>query len=664
MYLSRLYIRGFRSICELDLEFKPGKNVIIGRNNSGKSNIVQALDVVLGESAPAYAKSENITEADFHSVRIIGADGKETLQSAETIFIWCELRRDSKEELNWGEIDRCFGYSFHGKKAWGAQGKPYRLPIEDLTKEFESIFSVNEDEVQDKVWVDSKLKNQNNFQQQLREKYQFSYAFLANRTDKGITKQIRFLYRESDTEDWVLAFRATVRTELLQSAILPAFRDPASQLRLASWTWFGKLMKYLTKGCDDDKELKVALEQVRSAGDRVFAQVTQKIENDTLSVSFPGAKLSFQFNADTNGDLYKSCVVYVDDGFKSMLTDKGAGIQSATILGLFSYYTKHVNTTGSALLCVEEPELYLHPHARRVISDRLDEFLDQNRNQIIITTHGIEFVRTSDQTFNLVLVRNNTANGTTAQAIDAREFLSLLVNNNQNELFFADKVILCEGYDEHVVRAVADELFPGELDRQNISIVSVNGKDGLVSMCKVLLKLGLACCVLSDFDFLLRDKTKVEGFDTKAHSSAEHLPKEFFAQLHVGGSDGGKLVGRITILRDRLRNENAKGFYEGKKSSEFKDAGIAPLLKVLRQSGLGLLDGELEDLFKDKSWVGTGGKFGLQHVYELREQLSAGKKMKDLLEIGTIQDFLAPILGGKADASIEQELTKSQKFPS
>jgi predicted ATP-dependent endonuclease of OLD family len=472
MYLKRIYIRGFRSIREIDLEFTPGKNVIIGRNNSGKSNIVQALDVLLGESAPAYAKSENITEADFYSVRVIDSDGKETEKVAETIFIWCELRRGDKEDLNWEEIEKCFGYSFHGKREWNAPGKPHRLPIKNLSKEFESIFSINEDEVQDKVWVDSKLKNQNTFQQQLREKYQFSYAFQANRTEKGITKQLRFLYRESDSEQWVLAFRASVRTELLQSAILPAFRDPASQLRLAPWTWFGKLMKHLTKDCDDDKELKAALKQVRSAGDRVFAQVTQKIENNTLSVSFPDAKLSFQFNADTKGDLYKSCVVYIDDGFKSMLTDKGAGIQSATILGLFSYYTKHVNTSGSALLCVEEPELYLHPHARRVISDRLDEFLDHDRNQVIITTHGIEFVRTSDKTFNLILVRKGSVGGTVAQTIDASEFLPLLINNNQNELFFADKVILCEGFDEHIVRAAADELFPGELDRQNVSIIS------------------------------------------------------------------------------------------------------------------------------------------------------------------------------------------------
>jgi predicted ATP-dependent endonuclease of OLD family len=38
MYLSRMFIRGFRSIYKLDLSSSKGKNVIVGRNKTGKSN--------------------------------------------------------------------------------------------------------------------------------------------------------------------------------------------------------------------------------------------------------------------------------------------------------------------------------------------------------------------------------------------------------------------------------------------------------------------------------------------------------------------------------------------------------------------------------------------------------------------------------------------------
>lgn len=66
MYLSRLYIRNYRSIKEIDLDFKKWKNVIVWRNNAWKSNIIKALDLVLWErNSPTYNKSENIIESDF-----------------------------------------------------------------------------------------------------------------------------------------------------------------------------------------------------------------------------------------------------------------------------------------------------------------------------------------------------------------------------------------------------------------------------------------------------------------------------------------------------------------------------------------------------------------------------------------------------------------------
>jgi putative ATP-dependent endonuclease of the OLD family len=61
MHVSRLFIENFRSIERLDLSFRPGVNILVGRNNAGKSNIIRALDVLLGEYSPTYQKGEVIT---------------------------------------------------------------------------------------------------------------------------------------------------------------------------------------------------------------------------------------------------------------------------------------------------------------------------------------------------------------------------------------------------------------------------------------------------------------------------------------------------------------------------------------------------------------------------------------------------------------------------
>ncbi|MCH7746236.1 MAG: AAA family ATPase, partial [Chloroflexi bacterium] len=50
--LSRLVIQNFRSIKHLDIPLGP-INMFVGPNNAGKTNILEALNLVLGESFPS-----------------------------------------------------------------------------------------------------------------------------------------------------------------------------------------------------------------------------------------------------------------------------------------------------------------------------------------------------------------------------------------------------------------------------------------------------------------------------------------------------------------------------------------------------------------------------------------------------------------------------------
>jgi len=52
MYLPRLYIEKYRSIKKRDFKFEKGKNLIVGKNNSGKGNIIKAIDLILGKRSP------------------------------------------------------------------------------------------------------------------------------------------------------------------------------------------------------------------------------------------------------------------------------------------------------------------------------------------------------------------------------------------------------------------------------------------------------------------------------------------------------------------------------------------------------------------------------------------------------------------------------------
>ena len=648
MYLARLFIKNFKSIRELDLVFTKGKNVLIGRNNSGKSNIVKALDLILGETTPTYARGENLNENDFYSWKERIGD-KYEVKSADEIFIWCELCRDSNEKLDYDELYKCYGFyvyseiiAWDGKKPRKA---PKRIPAASLPADYATIFNLTEDSAE-KEYVNPKLRNQKTFEQQFEDRHCFVFAFRALKNEDGVIfKDIRFLYREGDSTDWILAFRAPIRTELLQSAIIPSFRDPQTQLRLSSWSWYGRLMRHLTEDHDKQGDLAEAFEKVKAVGDEIFASAKSKIKQSALDVAFPGTELHFQFNPDARGDLYRSCLVYIDDGFKSLLSDKGSGIQSATIIGLFNYYTRHVNTVSSSLLCIEEPEIYLHPHARRVLSDRLDEFLDNNRNQVILTTHSVEFIRTTSEDLNVILVQKIDS-GTIASPISIREFKRLLIDNNQNELFFADKVIICEGFDDHLIRAVARERFPKKIDEQNVSILSAGGKDNISQIAKLVLKLGIKCFVFADFDYLLRDRA--EDYrkypNAKPHESVESLGPDFYKQKCTFSNEGPTILAKIQKLRSTLKKSNEQAFYTAKTADTFLNPEITKALHFLRENGLCILDGQIENLSKKEVFLSPSNKLTLDKVYELNGRLESGEKITDLFDVKEIDEFLRVVL--------------------
>lgn len=52
MIITTLKINNFKSIKDMSLEFVEGKNIIVGQNNSGKSNIISAINLVIGKKYP------------------------------------------------------------------------------------------------------------------------------------------------------------------------------------------------------------------------------------------------------------------------------------------------------------------------------------------------------------------------------------------------------------------------------------------------------------------------------------------------------------------------------------------------------------------------------------------------------------------------------------
>lgn len=255
MYLSRIFIKNYRSINELDLKIDAGKTIIVGRNNSGKSNIISAIDLVLGEASPDYKRSENVTDTDFYTKRPSNLENPTCERTANELFIFCELTRPSGENLDYNALYECFGFYVIDEYR---RGPRKRFVLNKIGDEYQEIF--NTDENSEKTYLNPRLKNQKIFETELDDKYHFAFSFRAARKDSGIIeKDIRILYRENSSQGWIIGLRATIRSALLQSAVIPSFRDPQTQLRITSWSWYGKLIKYLTQGSTAIPKVEEAL---------------------------------------------------------------------------------------------------------------------------------------------------------------------------------------------------------------------------------------------------------------------------------------------------------------------------------------------------------------------------------------------------------------------
>ena len=614
MYISRVIIKNYRSIKDLTLSFNSGKNVIVGKNNSGKSNIIKAIDIVLGESSPTYAKYNNITENDFYS---------NNSESANNIMIFCELQKNDNEKI---DVEEVKSNKFYGKYIDNLYEE------DDIIKNKEILYNTSdyydrEKEDKKERWSNLYFKNNNfkdEFVQKVGNKNKFAFLFTAKISGETIEKDLKFLVYNEVLKKWTVFFNGQLRNILLQSAIIPAFREPSQQLSLSQWSWYGKMMKALTKSVSKEKwkEYEDVSSKVTEVSNDIFSEVTKEINMGTLKIAFPNTELYFRFLEGKKSELYKNTKIFVDDGFMSDISLKGAGIQSAIIIGLYTYYVKNISKVKNALLCLEEPELYLHPHGKRMISNRVNEFLDAGENQAIIVTHAEEFIELKNKNSKIIKITKDNKIGSVAHEINLDQCREVILRNDNKEIFFADKIILCEGKEKLLLEFLNLNYLDGKFDDNNISIISVNGKNNFKKYIQIAQKINVKVYMIADFDYLLRDnKTeKLKQYEKKYEGDISNLN---LANLqYITQIKDNEIQKFISNLRNELLKYSEEKFYKSKNIEEYEDFifeyennkyTIKDCINKLQENNIFIEDAEIENIFKNL----THSKMVEEDIYKL-----------------------------------------------
>lgn len=132
----------------------------------------------------------------------------------------------------------------------------------------------------------------------------------------------------------------------------------------------------------------------RSGGDERVPLIaeTEKQLNELLNDFFRGCDLEIEFETPSLEVLLSTPRLYVDDGFRNAIENKGHGLQRAVIFTILRCYAEYMTASSDGkkrnlILAVEEPELYMHPQAQRTIR-RVFRKIAGGNDQICFSTHS------------------------------------------------------------------------------------------------------------------------------------------------------------------------------------------------------------------------------------------------------------------------------------
>jgi predicted ATP-dependent endonuclease of OLD family len=155
------------------------------------------------------------------------------------------------------------------------------------------------------------------------------------------------------------------------------------------------------------------------------------------------------------------------------------------------------------VLLIEEPELYLSPHAQRHLY-RVLRALAQRGNQILYSTHAPVFLSV-DRLEELALVRHTTDEGTTLfqpePLAEAESFRALSeFDSDRAELFLARAALLVEGRSEKLTFPLVFEALGIEADKEGVLVLECGGKGNIPLFARICNACGIPYVVVHDRD--------------------------------------------------------------------------------------------------------------------------------------------------------------------
>lgn len=520
MYISKIHIQNYRNYSDFTMNFHKGLNVIIGSNNSGKTGLLYAINLLNSPSSVSvddFNKNNLLKYGDFYAENApeivieyyISHRIAEDDTSDESIIRLLPFLGIKEFEENRTEKEGKVEYNISAKiKAVFSLDVKY---LDDYKKEFKSVNSFDEFFMMLNRFVE--------------KHYSWSYTNGITETkadQKAATSvfDIRLIEAERTSEEVRKETRREIDTVTKDSehaaeldALKKSVSDDLKKILNASITKLSDLFE------NEDNEIGLKKGNVS-----IFSDVKAK-----LSVS----------------DAYVTEVKDTKSGFVVPLQHNGLGYNNLINIYMLIKLTEIQKGRDFKILCLEEPEAHLHPAMQYKLFKYLKNLDKKNElnQQIFVTTHSsnISAVAGIDNMFMLSYERSEEGSDCQQQSLseqfkdadgkteknDAKLHLSKFLDVTRSDMLFADKVILVEGIAEKLLMPLFMDACGCSYEDEHISIVEIGGKhfehfvelfNGNAVNKKVL------CITDKDFKWI-DDDGKLKSFEAYQNEEVSHIKK-------------------------------------------------------------------------------------------------------------------------------------------
>ena len=469
MYISSIELLNFRSFKNTKVDFQEGLNVLIGHNNSGKTNLLKALSLIFD-----YKASKQLSVDDFYKY----IDLEELKNAPPKITITATLSQSDEEELG-DELTTVSTWLIELKKPYKAQIQyQFFLPETEL------------DEYKTKL---KGIENQ-------------TEAWSVIEAD-FIRKYVYKIYVGDPNN------KATVNIEDLRKfdyQFLDAIRDVERDMLTGRQTLLKKIidfyLDYDIKIGDLDDEMKETKLNEKRKEFKEQSDVTIQLIQDRLKkgkeellgyTEETGANYD-NFSPDFEGLLTESDIFSVleliikdTEGISLPITNNGLGYNNLIYIALLLSKMqvesdgKYMGSNAKVfpILVIEEPEAHLHPTMQNDFIHFLHKNLEKKKvKQAFLTTHSTHISSILDLEQIIVFYKKDNESKVSypgkvlEQEPESKKYIQRFLDATKSNMLFAEKIIFVEGITEQLLVPVFAEYMGKSLDKSHVAVINIGGK--------------------------------------------------------------------------------------------------------------------------------------------------------------------------------------------